>query len=64
MSKKAEKRAEKKGREEGREEGEKQGKKEVALMMLKSGLKINTIKECTGLSEEEIKEVKASLQSR
>ncbi len=43
-----------KGREEGREEGEKKGILKTAKKMLKKGSDISFIKECTGLSEEEI----------
>ena len=46
--------AKKKGREEGLEKGLKQGRREIATNMLRNGLSIQTICNCTGLSAEEI----------
>ena len=53
-----------KGREEGREEGEAKGIAEkarsVAVNMLSKGLSVELITECTGLSEAEVKALKAN----
>ncbi|MDR3079192.1 MAG: hypothetical protein LBU15_04115, partial [Rickettsiales bacterium] len=50
-----------KGREEGRvegmERGMEKGKLETALAMLKKGLGLDLVAECTGLSESEILEL-------
>ena len=50
--------AKKKGREEGRmeglEKGLKQGRREIATNMLRNGLSVQTICDCTGLSAEEV----------
>ena len=59
--------AKKKGREEGREEGRieglekglKQGRREIATNMLRNGLSIQTICDCTGLSAEEITKIQS-----
>ena len=53
---------EKKGREEGREEGEKKGREEerktFALKLLKKGIEPTFISEATGLSKEEVNQLK------
>ena len=59
--------AKKKGREEGRMEGRmeglekglKQGRREIATNMLRNGLSIQTICDCTGLSVEEITKIQS-----
>ena len=55
--------AKKKGREEGRmeglEKGLKQGRREIATNMLRNGLSIQTICDCTGLSAEEITKIQS-----
>ncbi len=53
--KRGEKRGRQKGRQEGRQEGRKAEKIETAKKMLNKNLPLETISECTGLSEEEIK---------
>jgi predicted transposase/invertase (TIGR01784 family) len=58
--------AEKRGMERGirrgmmdvRREGRREGKLSVALMMLDSGLPLDTIVKCTGLSEKEVLNLK------
>ena len=51
--------AKKKGREEGLEKGLKQGRREIATNMLRNGLSIQTICDCTGLSAEEITKIQS-----
>ena len=46
------------GREEGIAEGEARGKAEDALAMLANGLDIALVSKCTGLSEQQIRELK------
>ena len=53
-----EKKGEKKGREEGEKKGEKKGRKAVALKLLKKGTDHALICEATGLSKEEINQLK------
>jgi len=48
-----------KGREEGRAEGEKEKAKEIAKNLLLSGVEINTIVKVTGLTIQEIEELKS-----
>lgn len=50
--------AEKKGREEGKKEGKKEGKEEVAQILILDGLDDELISKYTGLSLEEIKELR------
>jgi predicted transposase/invertase (TIGR01784 family) len=47
----------KKGMEKGIEKGIEKGKLETALAMLKKGLSLDLVAECTGLSESEILEL-------
>ena len=70
--------AKKKGREEGREEGLKEGlqrgiekglekglklgRKEIVTNMLHSGLSVQTICDCTGLSAKEITQLQNEVQ--
>jgi predicted transposase/invertase (TIGR01784 family) len=49
--------AEKKGEERGEARGVEKGKREAALSMLANNLPMNIISKCTGLSEEEIREL-------
>ena len=51
--------AKKKGREEGLEKGLQQGRREIATNMLRNGLSIQTICDCTGLSAEEITKIQS-----
>lgn len=46
------------GQDKGKEEGRKEGKEEVVINMLKDGFDINTIAKITGLSSEQILEIK------
>jgi len=48
----------KEGKQEGLKEGEKNGKIEIARNMLKKGLDVNLISELSGLSIEEIENLK------
>ena len=50
--------AEMKGRKEGLAEGEAKGKAEVARAMLAAGMPVGQIVSLTGLTEEQIKELK------
>ncbi len=50
------------GVEKGVKQGVKQGVKNIAENMLKMGLDIKTVSRATGLSEKEIKQLKASVQ--
>jgi len=54
----------KEGRKEGKEEGRKEGKEAVALNAIQLGLSEETIVQITGLSIEEIRELKIKLQSK
>ena len=45
------------GRQEGMQQGMQQGRQEVALNFLSAGLDLETVSKCTGLSEEEIKNI-------
>ena len=47
----------KKGLQQGRKEGEAKGKAETALAMLVNGLDIALVSKCTGLSEQQIREL-------
>jgi len=49
---------EKRGKEEGKEEGKKERDKEIAKLMLADGKDIEEIMKYTGLSKEEIEELK------
>ena len=40
------------------QQGMQQGRQEVALNFLSTGLSLETVSKCTGLSEEEIKKLK------
>ena len=51
--------AKKKGREEGLEKGLKQGRREIATNMLRNGLSIQAICDCTGLSAEEVTKIQS-----
>ncbi len=53
--------ATKKGLAKGLEQGETKKSKEIAKNMLKKGMKIKDISEITGLTEEEIKNIKQKL---
>jgi len=53
------KKDEKKGIEKGIKKGIKKGKLEDALMMLKEGIGFDLIKKITGLSEEELNNLRA-----
>ena len=44
---------------EGLEKGLKQGRREIATNMLRNGLSIQTICDCTGLSAEEITKIQS-----
>ena len=46
------------GREEGREQGHVEERREVARRMLTAGYEAKTISELTGLSEDEVKQLK------
>ena len=46
-----------KGRQEGLQEGMQQGRKEIALKLLFTGLDLETVSKCTGLSEENLKNI-------
>ena len=46
------------GLEQGRKEGEEKGRKDVALKLLKQGVEPSFICEATGLSEEELDQLK------
>jgi len=46
------------GTQEGREEGRQEGKLEVTKKLLNKGMDIKTISEITGMSEEEIKNLR------
>ena len=48
----------KEGKIEGLREGERKGKIEVALSMLKKGLDIETVAECTNLTIDELEKIK------
>ena len=48
----------KREREEGREEGREEEKKEVTKKLLKKGMDIKSVSEITGMSEEEIKNLR------
>ena len=47
--------ARREGKEEGREEGRKEGLLEAARLMKQNGISFEQIKLCTGLTDEEIK---------
>ena len=51
-----------KGREEGKEEGRKEYKSQMAVKMLKKGMKITTICDLTGLSVKDIKKIEKKIQ--
>jgi hypothetical protein len=50
-----------KGREEGREEGIEKAQCEMAKQLLIEGISLQTIKNCTGLSEKELQKLKREL---
>ena len=54
--------ARRKGLEEGREEGRKESRKEIAKKLLKNKISIEIIKNTTGLTEEEINNLKNELK--
>jgi predicted transposase/invertase (TIGR01784 family) len=56
------KKAEEKGREEGRREGVEEGKKEMVNNLLKLGVEIDKIIEASGLSKEEIQNLRNSIE--
>ena len=50
------------GREEGRTEGRAEGKREMIFAFLKAGADIRVIKEASGLSEEEIENLRKEMK--
>ena len=48
----------KKGRQKGRQEGRQKGRQEVALKLIKSGVDLKTVLDCTGLSEKELAQLR------
>ena len=59
-------RLEEKGREEGRiegrAEGRAEGKREMLFAMLKAGAEVRLLKEVSGLSEEELEELRKEIK--
>ena len=56
------KEADSKGRIEGMQVGIQQGKREMILALLKAGVEIKIIKEASGLSEEQIEEIRREIK--
>ena len=56
-----EKKGEKRGEKKGEKRGEKRGKRKIAKKMLKYGLAISTVQNCTGLPKGELQKLKNNL---
>ena len=56
----AQEKAKEEGRKKGREEGREKSKKEITLNLIKAGLDNQTISKATGLTNEEINQLKTS----
>ncbi len=58
------KEADNKGRTEGMKQGMEQGKREMIFAFLKAGVGIKTIKEASGLNEDEIESIRREMEQR
>ena len=55
--------AEEKGIKKGLQKGRKEGREETALRMVENGLEVDTICLCTGLTSEEVEELRKKAKS-